>query len=294
MSVKGHQCLSATSPLGTSQRRRHLQGREECHQCLSATSPLGTYSIPWNCKSFSVVTNAFRQRVHLGPNCVAELLALASGSPMPFGNESTWDILIGIIIAVYGIMSPMPFGNESTWDRIRQERFDNIRASPMPFGNESTWDQTRSRDLWAPLDVTNAFRQRVHLGLNSARIGWKKGLWVTNAFRQRVHLGRMRASKPLNLESPMPFGNESTWDQTDTPIPSPYRWVTNAFRQRVHLGPAGGVKEGGFEPVSPMPFGNESTWDTRDSLRSSNRTSGHQCLSATSPLGTRSTYLDGS
>ncbi len=42
----------------------------------------------------------------------------------------------------------------------------------------------------------------------------------------------------LSVESPMPFGNESTWDGVDEDEYGQIVWqVTNAFRQRVHLGP---------------------------------------------------------
>ncbi len=61
----------------------------------------------------------------------------------------------------------------------------------------------------------------------------------------------------------MPFGNKSTWDNFAANLMPP------------------------LESASPMPFGNKSTWDlpeyaeiTRDAAI------GHQCLSATSPLGT--------
>ena len=39
--------------------------------------------------------------------------------------------------------------------------------------------------------------------------------------------------------------------------------------------------------TSPMPFGNESAWDTGKAGSSPTPTSGHQCLSAMSPLGTK-------
>ncbi len=37
------------------------------HQCLSATSPLGTFLALALLALLGLVTNAFRQRVHLGP-----------------------------------------------------------------------------------------------------------------------------------------------------------------------------------------------------------------------------------
>ncbi len=87
---------------------------------------------------------------------------------------------------------------------------------------------------------------------------------VTNAFRQRVHLGLMEyhGNDKAALWSPMPFGNESTWDHRRACIKrKPVHRVTNAFRQRVHLGPAR-VRASSEQAVrSPMPFGNESTWD---------------------------------
>ena len=71
-----------------------------------------------NCQQIiGLVTNAFRQRVHLGRKSLLSRLLLSLLSPMPFGNESTWD------------MNPKPPTNRN-------------RRSPMPFGNESTWDTT--------------------------------------------------------------------------------------------------------------------------------------------------------
>ena len=59
----------------------------------------------------------------------------------------------------------MPFGNESTWDFCYHDnRNKQAIKSPMPFGNESTWDTETRRTRIEHLDVTNAFRQRVHLG----------------------------------------------------------------------------------------------------------------------------------
>ena len=83
----------------------------------------------------------------------------------------------------------------------------------MPFGNESTWDKRAFRTLLTELLVTNAFRQRVHLG--------------------PLHKG---ATAKLARESPMPFGNESTWDLSRDAGLVIRIAVTNAFRQRVHLG----------------------------------------------------------
>ena len=112
--------------------------------------------------------------------------------------------------------------------------------------------------------VTNAFRQRVHLGLKPDGEQDGPEPQVTNAFRQRVHLGLNEAVGIVRsaIKSPMPFGNESTWDTMGNASPCLYHGVTNAFRQRVHLGHAHmELHELLIKHMSPMPFGNESTWD---------------------------------
>ncbi len=89
----------------------------------------------------------------------------------------------------------------------------------MPFGNESTWDMLIDLKTTQDAGVTNAFRQRVHLGLNLAVEIVGEQIEVTNAFRQRVHLGlaQTRIFPLVEIStSPMPFGNESTWDPTQT------------------------------------------------------------------------------
>ena len=122
----GHQCLSATGPLGTKLQAPNQSTRYRGHQCLSATSPLGT--------------EQYQKEVKV-----------LSASPMPFGNESTWDPII--FFCIYAILA----------------------MSPMPFGNESTWDHTfKGFTLELERDVTNAFRQRVHLGQD---MGWLNGCW---------------------------------------------------------------------------------------------------------------------
>ncbi len=86
----------------------------------------------------------------------------------------------------------MPFGNESTWDFCYHDnRNKQAIKSPMPFGNESTWDTETRRTRIEHLDVTNAFRQRVHLRPNT-----------------------MKHILSILIGSPMPFGNKSTWDRT--------------------------------------------------------------------------------
>ncbi len=85
------------------------------------------------------VTNAFRQQVHLG-HMDTQDKAYKLASPMPFGNESTWDILAQVQAGTQAFESPMPFGNKSTWDWM--------------------WRLPTHRGI----RVTNAFRQRVHLG----------------------------------------------------------------------------------------------------------------------------------
>ena len=61
-------------------------------------------------------------------------------SPMPFGDESTRDLLI--LVGIYKpTLSPMPFGDESTRDKNYERKpGGHVIRSPMPFGDESTRD----------------------------------------------------------------------------------------------------------------------------------------------------------
>ena len=117
-SWKSHQCLSAGGPLGTEIKIEcnpvinqvtnafrlgvHLgRGIKDAvfnnllcrHQCLSAGGPLGTQGQNKSCHLvLSGVTNAFRLGVHLGQLCSEVDGVDTTGSPMPFGWGSTWDV----------------------------------------------------------------------------------------------------------------------------------------------------------------------------------------------------------
>jgi hypothetical protein len=64
--------------------------------------------------------------------------------------------------------------------------------------------------------------------------------------------------------------------------------VTNAFRQSVRWGPGGTGLSLHDTIGSPMPFGSQSAGDIQTVLNACNGNIRHQCLSAVSPLGTRS------
>ncbi len=210
----------------------------------------------------------------------------------------------------------MPFGRESTED-VGNSVWNSVgnSVSPMPFGRESTWDEALAEEREFSRQVTNAFRQGVHWGrspciprpicvssrhqclsagspLGTPRdvVGFAGGPAVTNAFRQGVHWGlNLAIAEACGWKaSPMPFGRESTGD--------------NSEDAEEFLAWAG----------SPMPFGRESTGDARrgyakytDCLAVTNAfrqgvhwglvahavlplegRGRHQCLSAGSPLGT--------
>jgi hypothetical protein len=133
----------------------------------------------------------------------------------------------------------MPFGNESTWDSGSPLQSNGLPQSHQclsamsPLGTRALACQNAQE-----VDVTNAFRQLAHLGTQARRRQARPAGTVTNAFRQQVHLGHyedyqeqrqapchqcLSATSPLGtgcgdyqpiagFESPMPFGNESTWD----------------------------------------------------------------------------------
>ncbi len=120
-------------------------------------------------------------------------------SPMPFGSESTGDHDgCGPHPPRGGTKSPMPFGSESTGDTARRRLKSCVTwqvtnafrqrvhwgrygygygfgygdgESPMPFGSESTGDLGLSgSELKEWIYVTNAFRQRVHWGPDTAKV----------------------------------------------------------------------------------------------------------------------------
>ncbi len=133
---------------------------------------------------------------------------------MPFGNESTWDNLSGSL-PQDAVGSPMPFGNESTWDGLDpSEGSWDGNKSPMPFGNESTWDNQTKPNHDMTTTVTNAFRQRVHLGRQPI---------CRSSIRLRRRHQCLSATSPLGT----PINMKALILLTQ---------VTNAFRQRVHLG----------------------------------------------------------
>ena len=89
-----------------------------------------------------------------------------------------------------------------------------------------------------------------------------------------------------NPRSPMPFGNESAWDALSAPqtlnsesaSPMPFgnesAWDSKPNQTNDH------------DNESPMPFGNESAWDVFIKQWVAFGVTSHQCLSAMSPLGT--------
>ena len=137
-----HQCLSAMSPLGTKNMTNIDTEELWGHQCLSAMSPLGTkWMLKKNIKTIR--------------------------SPMPFGNESAWDLnhFTKPLAAPSGhqclsAMSPLGTARRSKglpmWRPSHQclsamsplgtavqdtEALNLGLESPMPFGNESAWDR---------------------------------------------------------------------------------------------------------------------------------------------------------
>ena len=191
----------------------------------------------------------------------------------------------------------MPFGGESTWDTLKfLKQFNSPPMVTNAFRRGVHLGLTLLFSLcFSLIAVTNAFRRGVHLGLRSEISKQLMTFWiVTNAFRRGVHLGPKGRSSRIsdsNRTSPMPFGGESTWDN------SAFAWPVVARRP------------------SPMPFGGESTWDRIESrtplnsnlvtnafrrgvhlgpkkvgVASCDKNCSHQCLSAGSPLGTGARY----
>ncbi len=160
-------------------------------------------------------------------------------------------------------------------------------GSPLGTQGFEGWLQDRTTP------VTNAFRQGVHWG--PCR---KNGKGRTSPLQSPMPFGRESTGDPKgvgrplcgHVQSPMPFGRESTGDTVPPKnTPGPRFTVTNAFRQGVHWGPAHWLGILSKHPDgSPMPFGRESTGDPDQPVMTLKYDSlCHQCLSAGSPLGTR-------
>ena len=93
--------------------------------------------------------------------------------------------------------------------------------------------------------------------------------------------------------SPMPFGRESVEDG--------FYQACLSYRAEMSPMPFGresveDVREWGkarrLNRLSPMPFGRESVEDERHSRRGTTILTGHQCLSAVSPLRTRAAFFE--
>ena len=121
-------------------------------------------------------------------------------SPMPFGNESTWDLDYAQEAAMEILESPMPFGNESTWDD--HARASHLRAlcghqclsATSPLGTMLAALQSLTHPMGHQcLSATSPLGTKRPIDCRRARNA------VTNAFRQRVHLGP-RASYDIDFQ----------------------------------------------------------------------------------------------
>ena len=177
----------------------------------------------------------------------------------------------------------------------RKRRSDCQRrapGSPVPFGWESCWDNRSFPTRCLPLSRHQCLSAGSPVGTQTCQ--------GTTAI--------------LHCLSPVPFGWESCWDHRG--VQRDYRcpFVTSAFRLGVLLGPEAGSEDKRELLKSPVPFGWESCWDpmrrhwkrakkclVTSAFRlgvllglpprfkhSCLRLVRHQCLSAGSPVGTKS------
>ena len=87
-----------------------------CLHCLSAISPLGTFAI-------------------------AGTVSTATGSSLPFGDQSTGDDQVISVFLEIPFMSSLPFGDQSTGDLLNKLKGRlPLLESSLPFGDQSTGD----------------------------------------------------------------------------------------------------------------------------------------------------------